>query len=92
MNMKAVKKLKNFNNGIIMSNPTSTSLILSFTDNCFMMSGVSVQRIKMFDGVGQSEYRNIAQSTLKNFNPTVYFTVIGIIMLNKLSSQFRLRF
>ena len=57
-----------------------------------MMSGVSIQQIKMFDGVGQSEYRNIAQSTLKKFNPTVCFTVIGIIMLRKLLSQFRLRF
>ena len=57
-----------------------------------MMSGVSIQQIKMFDDVGQSEYRNVAQSTLENFNPTVCFTVIGIIMLNKLLSQFRLRF
>ena len=47
-----------------------------------MMSGVSIQQLKMFDGVGQSEYRNKAQSTLKIFTPTVCFTVIGIIMLN----------
>ena len=64
----------------------------STLNNCFMMSGVSIQRLKMFDGLGQSEYRNIAQSTLKIFNPTVCFTVIGIIMLNKLLFQFWWRF
>ena len=52
-----------------------------------MTSGVSIQRVKMFDGVGQSEYRNLAQSTLKNFNPTVYFIAFGVIMLNKLLSS-----
>ena len=39
----------------------------------------------MFGGVGQSEYSNVAQSTLKSFYPTVCFTIIGIIkLLNKL--------